>query len=193
MPVFADMSVDLRFPEVLQLADDVGSICKQKGQGALIILRGMPGSGKSSFAHELAYCVQRRRLRAEVCSADEFFFNEHGEYVYDRAKIKDVHQQCQQRFKAALSRGVDCIIIDNSNLSIWEVNSYHDDGSLSGYDVKYVEFNCDSFQEARHLLVRTQHNIDDDTLDGKLNAYTKTRISKALKIDTDDSDRFFAD
>ena len=67
------MSVDLRFPEIPQLAEDVGGICKQKGKGVLIILRGMPGSGKTSFAHELAYCVQRRRLRTEVCSADELF------------------------------------------------------------------------------------------------------------------------
>ena len=155
MRAFADMSVDLRFPEIPQLAQDVGSICKDKGKGALIILRGMPGSGKTSFAHELAYCVQRRRLRTEVCSADEFFYNELGEYVYDRAKIKDVHQMCKQRFKAALSRGVDCVIIDNSNLNIWEVNDYHNEGFISGYDVKYVEFNCESYQEARHLLVRT--------------------------------------
>jgi len=56
----------------------------------LYIVRGIPGSGKSTFA---------KRLVGEdflVCEADKYFINqENGKYEFDISKIKDAHKWCQ--------------------------------------------------------------------------------------------------
>ena len=56
----------------------------------LYIVRGLPGSGKSTFAKQL---VSHDFL---VCEADKYFIDkETGEYNFDFTKIKDAHKFCQ--------------------------------------------------------------------------------------------------
>lgn len=51
----------------------------------LILVRGLPGSGKSTFAHAIWN-------NYAICEADQYFINkETGEYVFDGSKIKDAH------------------------------------------------------------------------------------------------------
>ena len=57
----------------------------------LYIVRGIPGSGKSTFA---------KTLGGQHYESDMFFINENGEYNFDVTKIKDAHQWCQGMVKA---------------------------------------------------------------------------------------------
>ena len=52
----------------------------------LILVRGIPGSGKSTFA---------RSLGGVHYEADMFFLDEMSNYVFDVTKIKDAHSWCQ--------------------------------------------------------------------------------------------------
>ena len=57
-----------------------------ENQGELILLRGLPGSGKST----LAKVILQNRLgdEPEVLSADDFFVNDDGEYVFDELGLQ---------------------------------------------------------------------------------------------------------
>ena len=50
---------------------------------SLIILRGLPGSGKSTWAKERAAQIREYGYSAEIHSADNFFTNENGEYNFE--------------------------------------------------------------------------------------------------------------
>ena len=54
----------------------------------LILVRGIPGSGKSTFANLIwnSYAI---------CEADKFFYDKDGNYNFDPSKLKQAHEWCQ--------------------------------------------------------------------------------------------------
>ena len=56
----------------------------------LYIVRGLPGSGKSTFAEAL---VGSDFL---VCEADKYFIVD-GEYKFDATKLRQAHEWCKNR------------------------------------------------------------------------------------------------
>lgn len=92
----------------------------------LILLRGVPGAGKSSTAKLLgaggAGCAH--------FEADMFFMN-NGNYVFDGSKIKDAHQWCKNSVEHAMllnyTTGENCkIIVSNTFTQEWEMEAYYD-------------------------------------------------------------------
>lgn len=57
----------------------------------MIIMRGLPGSGKSYKAKKLAQAEN-----GIIYSTDDFFETT-GKYIYDPSKIGEYHQKNQQR------------------------------------------------------------------------------------------------
>ena len=88
-------------------------ICKMK---TLYIVRGLPGSGKSTFAQSLG---------CPVFEADQYFNdNETGEYKFDASKIKLAHNWCKLRVEHSMDDGVDKIAVSNTFTQEWEMESY---------------------------------------------------------------------
>lgn len=81
----------------------------------MFILRGLPGSGKSTVADAI---LQQYTKHAVVCSADYYRYNKEGEYVWDRNTLQDTHNKCQRRAEkfAALSKPI--ITVGKSIISI---------------------------------------------------------------------------
>ena len=79
----------------------------------MFILRGLPGSGKSTVADAI---LQAHGNRAVVCSADYYRYNEDGEYVWHQDKLQETHNKCQRRAEkfAALKKPV--VIIGEPDL-----------------------------------------------------------------------------
>jgi predicted kinase len=84
----------------------------------IIILRGIPGSGKSTY-------VRDHFRGAIVCSADKFFTKD-GEYKFDPSFLKDAHTYCYNQFAQACEFGEQgiFIVVDNTNSRIWEFQNY---------------------------------------------------------------------
>lgn len=92
----------------------------------LVVMRGVPGSGKSTAARKLVerFLAEHPHASAEVFSADDYFTRADGTYVYEPAKIGLAHADCFRRVLAALARGVDLIVVDNTNTTAVEVAPY---------------------------------------------------------------------
>lgn len=109
------------------------------------LLRGIPGSGKSTYTKEL---FQRLRSDNEfsfdVCSADSFFLktdeNNNLVYQYDISKISQAHAACMSDFIDFLKRGVSHVVVDNTMINIWEVENYIKLAKCFGYEVVVIEF-----------------------------------------------------
>ena len=87
----------------------------------LFIIRGLPGSGKSTFARKLA----QRIPDAKVREADDYFTDSAGVYNFDHNKIREAHKLCQERVMNDLSRGITCIV-SNTFVKHWEMEYYKD-------------------------------------------------------------------
>jgi len=66
----------------------------------LYLVRGLPGSGKSTFA---------RALSVNCYSADDFFTRD-GVYDFDPRLIGNAHLECQDKTKHSLSYGDDVAV-----------------------------------------------------------------------------------
>ncbi len=110
------------------------------GDPMLTIIRGLPGSGKSTCARKLkslfesAPCGQM----AVVCEADAYFEKPDGSYEFDPSKLGAAHTHCQNEARAALRHGVPQVIISNTTTSFKEVKPYLDMAAEFGAGVRVV-------------------------------------------------------
>ena len=105
---------------------------------AVTILRGLPGTGKTTFAQKQ---YDRNPKTTAVVSADLFFCKD-GEYRFDAAKLTEAHEDCFRAFVLALSSDkVEHVIVDNTNVMIAELAPYVMYANAICYaDVRILEF-----------------------------------------------------
>jgi len=114
----------------------------------LYIVRGLPGSGKSTFAKSIA---------PVNFEADMFFMND-GEYKFDFSKIKEAHQWCQESTQDAMVSGSPKVAVSNTFTQEWEMKPYYEMAEKYGYMVFSV------IVENRHGG-KNVHGVPEATLD----------------------------
>ena len=91
----------------------------------IILVRGLPGSGKTSLAWEMA---DRRLMPRDtnLCCADDFFVNEDGEYIFDPTKLPQAHAQCLRKVTALVKNGswFNHVVVHNTFTQRWEMEPY---------------------------------------------------------------------
>jgi predicted kinase len=102
----------------------------------LYIVRGLPGSGKSTFAKKL---VGSDFL---VCEADKYFINkETGEYNFDVTKLKDAHKYCYDLVETYMKDSLVNdqfyreIAVSNTFTQEWEMKPYFELAEKYGYKI----------------------------------------------------------
>jgi len=86
----------------------------------LILLRGLPGAGKSSLGKVLS-----ENGKYPVFAIDNYFINKiTGEYVFNFAENYLAYQQCESLCKQALEKGNTKVFIDNTFTLDWELSPY---------------------------------------------------------------------
>lgn len=96
---------------------------------SMTIMRGLPGSGKSTIAASLGADV--------VISADDFFTDAKGAYAYDGRKIGAAHAWCQEGVRLALMCGLS-VVVDNTHTRRWEMQPYIDMARYFGIEPAVV-------------------------------------------------------
>ena len=91
-------------------------------QGELILLRGLPGSGKTTLAKIILQL--RSTDEPEVLSADDFFEDKEGEYNFDPTKLKEAHNYCQFRCSERMRQQKARIVVANTFTQEWEMDEY---------------------------------------------------------------------
>lgn len=82
----------------------------------LVLIRGLPGSGKSTMA------MGEMFKDFDHYEAD-MFFERGGEYCYDSRKIKDAHEWCQRETFKALANGKS-VVVSNTFTRRFEMEPY---------------------------------------------------------------------
>lgn len=99
----------------------------------ITIMQGIPGSGKSTIAKKLF----EMDPNAEIASADDFFIQEDGSYVFDITKLGEAHRKCQEKVKKFLENNKN-VIIDNTNIKKKDVKIYLDMAKEFGAEVQVI-------------------------------------------------------
>ncbi|XP_038821559.1 NEDD4-binding protein 2-like 1 isoform X2 [Salvelinus namaycush] len=121
----------------------------------LIILRGLPGVGKTKRAKKLCDKYARLGLEAEIFSTDRY----HESTNYTKGNFQRNHQRNREDVFKALNRGVDLIIVDNTNISLWEMWPYIHMGMRQGdYYITMMEL-PKNYISINKLYSRCQGNI----------------------------------
>jgi tRNA uridine 5-carbamoylmethylation protein Kti12 len=152
--------------------------------GLVIALRAIPGSGKSTFAKQLIERLSTGGQSVEVFSADDYFYElGKGEYKFDFTHLPLAHGQCFRKFIEALQKGVDAVIVDNTNLSAWEISPYQLGAEAFGYDFKIKEIKADP-EEAYQ---RQSHGVPQPAFEAMQGRFEKEWIPPWWRKETHES------
>lgn len=89
----------------------------------LVIIRGIPGSGKSTHANKLIKGYQTDGRITAHFEADMFFTSEDGSYHWNPKQISLAHQWCQNKVRESL-RNCDVVIVSNTSVKNRDVDVY---------------------------------------------------------------------
>ena len=123
------------------------------------IIRGISGVGKSTY-------VMMNKMIADksiVCSADEYFVNEQGQYEFDGRKIPMAHQWCWGKFIDAIGEGRN-IIVDNTNTQPWEYENYIKLAKLFDYEVEIIHITPKGLTN-EELAKRNTHGVPLESIE----------------------------
>tara|TARA_R100001163_G_C5042758_1_gene180588 strand:+ start:566 stop:1018 length:453 start_codon:yes stop_codon:yes gene_type:complete len=104
-----------------------------------IIMHGWSGSGKSTFVEQnRTTSVHDLKDLDVVASADEFFYDELGNYNFREDMLERVHSLCLSKFELAIVNGIHRVWLDNTNCTTWESEPYEQFARTHNYDVIHV-------------------------------------------------------
>lgn len=92
----------------------------------LYIIRGVPGSGKSTLAH---------KLTDNVVEADQYFYDDEGNYNWSADKLNQAHNWCYNTVKKYMEEGRDKIAVANTFVKKRDYKRYVELAEQFGYKV----------------------------------------------------------
>lgn len=119
----------------------------------LLIIRGLPGSGKSTFADFLCSIIPN----AKRFETDDYWYDKDGNYNFDFSKIGLAHKDNENKVEQAMIDKVPYIIVSNTSTKESEVNTYIKLAQKYDYDYNVIT-------KENWLGTKNIHNVDDKTL-----------------------------
>lgn len=145
----------------------------------VILLRGLPGSGKTTLAQTLVGSFNRN---AQYFEADHHMINNAGDYEFNPAHLKDCHRACFDEYKAFLREHVFSphvlAVVSNTFTQHWEMVSYIDAAETAGYQVTTL------IVENRHGS-KSIHNVPGDTMNKMMHRFEiQLNATNLFSLDT---------
>jgi predicted kinase len=107
----------------------------------LILVRGLPGSGKTTYA---------RSLGIFHVEADMYFVSD-GTYRFDPRYLNIAHHWCQKTAIAAMRKGMD-VVVSNTFSQMWEMQPYIEAANDEHYKCQVIC--CTGAYTSQHNLPR---------------------------------------
>jgi tRNA uridine 5-carbamoylmethylation protein Kti12 len=135
---------------------------EKKYMGDLILLRGLPGSGKTTLGKTILSWFSS--TEPDVISADDYFVDEKGNYNFDVTKLKEAHADCQRRCAFKMKNELSRIVVANTFTQKWEMDIYFEMAERYNYMIHTV------IVENRHGG-KNVHDVPDEKLEQMKNRF----------------------
>lgn len=114
----------------------------------LILVRGLPGSGKTTWVQEVG--------PFDYFETDMYWLRPDGEYDFNPRLIRKAHAWCQEQVEFCLMEDFEQVLVSNTFTQLWEMQPYLDMAEKYGYEV-----------EVRKMMGNhgSIHNVPQDTID----------------------------
>ncbi|TDH73968.1 hypothetical protein CCR75_002625 [Bremia lactucae] len=164
-----NLSAQLHYTELASILDGMLTRETDNWKPIVIIMRGIPGSGKSTLRREVENICRNLGVKFTACSADFWFETPRG-YRFDGAKLKAAHNSCRDQFSSALAgdcqtsdgRQQHVVFVDNTNTQRWEYKEYESIAKSSGSQVYIFEMKCVDHLMAYRMGRRNSHGVPQD-------------------------------
>lgn len=123
----------------------------------LMVLRGIPGSGKTTLAHFLVSLSSENQRMVDVAT-DNFFMNEFGEYCFDKSRLTEAHQWCLEKTEEFLGRDFHLVVVHNAGYLLEHVRPYQEIAERLG--ARYIQLIVENTHNNRDV-----HDVPQKTLD----------------------------
>ncbi|KRF98992.1 uncharacterized protein Dwil_GK27027 [Drosophila willistoni] len=164
----------------------------QAGQKLMIIMRGPPGCGKSTLADNLLrqshlldkQSQQQQQLTAKdfIFSSDDYFFNNRQVYQFNANQLPDAHAWNRKRVQEKASNGWSPIIVDNTNIMIWEMQTYVQIAIQYGYLIELLEPQTNWSKSASKLAQKNIHQVPRENIQRMLERFEKTTVPELIRV-----------
>lgn len=98
----------------------------------LYLIRGLPGSGKSTFAKELA-----EGLDCNHFEHDKYLYTDEGEYLWTEKRMAYAYRQCLRDTEATMVDG-EPVVVSNVFPTSKSLKNYRKLAEKYGYRVTYI-------------------------------------------------------
>jgi len=136
---------------------NINPIKNQKKDIDVVIMRGIPGSGKSSYIENDYHYTSHI-----VCSSDHYMLDEKGTYKFHYTKLKESHNKCFYKFleECLAPKRPQTIIVDNTNTNALEVIPYVKICEALDISFEIVRLEC----HPQIAQTRQTHGVPTDTI-----------------------------
>lgn len=104
--------------------------------GDLILLRGLPGSGKTTLSNIILEWPTIDK--PDTISADDYFMDDDGNYNFNPSKLKEAHNHCEIRCANKMKLELSRIVVANTFTQEWEMEKYYEMAERYNYRVHSV-------------------------------------------------------
>lgn len=113
----------------------------------VIILSGIPGSGKSSWAKEHYHEYSGFESYTAHVSADGYFRGVYGEYKFNPQKLNEAHAECLRLYTTDIVYSAPAspsvvLVVDNTNTTALEIAPYAALALAFDFELEIVTFKC---------------------------------------------------
>lgn len=122
----------------------------------LRIIRGLPGSGKTTLAKQM---IAGHEYGFGPFEADQYF-ERNGDYKFDKCKLKKAHNWCYDQVRATFAFLIDnakvvekepnsaLVIVSNTSSMIWEFQPYIDLAQKYNHEISVIT--CEGYYGSLH-------------------------------------------
>lgn len=145
----------------------------------MILIRGLPGSGKSFLANKLY-----QETDGIVLSTDDIVTDRNGTYLYSPDYLGLAHKLNQLKTKEACKQGIN-VIIDNTNTTWKEIKSYVDIAKEYGYLIELKVPDTSWAFNVEECYQKNSHKVPKDVIQNMAKRFqSNEHILKCIRDNT---------